>query len=210
MTIDEAAQVLWDYHQVGHGPVAADLIFVPGSNDSRVAERAAELFHAGLAPRILFSGGTGRLTAGWQVGEAERFAAVARDSGVPDGAILVETRATNTGENIRFSRELLESVGMVVTTLLAVQKPYMERRTLAALEAQWPGVGVRVTSPRISFDDYPTTGIPRDLVIDAMVGDFQRILDYPARGFATVQPVSDEAREAFAVLVAAGHVSQLV
>jgi hypothetical protein len=48
------------------------------------------------------------------------------------------------------------------------------------------------------------------LLIDAMVGDFQRILDYPARGYASVQAVTEAAREAFAVLVAAGHVSQLV
>lgn len=201
--------VLWYYHQVHHEPVVADLIFVLGSNDLRVADRAAELFHQGLAPRILFSGGTGRLTEGWTDTEAEQFAARARELGVPDEAILIENRSTNTGENIRFSRELLMEKGLDPKSILAVQKPYMERRVLAAMEVQWPGVSLRVTSPRLSFADYCSEEIPEQLVIEAMVGDFQRILDYPALGFASVQEVPDEVMEAFENLRRQGFTGQL-
>ena len=35
------------------------------------------------------------------------YAEVAEQRGVPRGSILIEPRATNTAENIRFSRELL-------------------------------------------------------------------------------------------------------
>ena len=204
-----AALTLWNYHQVHHEPVVSDLIFVLGSNDLRVADRAAELFHQGFAPMIAFSGGTGRLTQSWTKSEAEQFAARARLLGVPDEAILIESRSTNTGENIRFTRGLLLEKGLSPNSILAVQKPYMERRVLAAMEVQWPGVSIRVTSPRIAFSDYCTEEIPERMVIEAMVGDFQRILDYPALGFASVQPVPQDVMEAFVKLRDQGYTGQL-
>lgn len=210
MTQDEAVHALWEYHRVHHRLHAADLIFVLGSNDTRVALRAAELYRAGLAPLVLVSGGRGRFTENETESEGERFARAARAAGVPGECLLVECESTNTGENIRFSRRLLEERGMAVRRVLAVQKPYMERRTLASLEAQWPGVEVQVTSPQLSFEDYLTPRLTREFVIHAMVGDFQRVVEYPKRGFASVQPVPPEAVEAFETLVRAGYTAQLL
>jgi uncharacterized SAM-binding protein YcdF (DUF218 family) len=210
MSEDEAIEILWAYHQLGHTLEAADLIIVLGSNDPRVALRAAELFHAGFASRIVFTGGKGRLTHVWDQTEAERFSAVARGAGVPDTAILLEPRATNTGENIRFTRDLLGTRGLTPSSALIVQKPYMERRAFAAFGAQWPELSVRVTSPRFSFREYITPELPRELVVATMVGDFQRIIEYPRLGFATEQPITPGAIQAFETLVRSGHGSQLV
>lgn len=210
MTVEEAVEILWAYHHVGHEPEPADLIFVLGSNDPRVASWAAELYFRGLSDHILFSGGAGRFTEGMSGTEAERFAEVAAAAGVSASAILIEARSTNTGENIRFSREVLAAHGLSPSRVLALQKPYMERRTLATLEAQWPEVAVRVSSPPCTFREYLSEELPEALVISAMVGDFQRILEYPKLGFSSVQPVTEEAREAFRVLVEAGYVSQLL
>ena len=52
MTPDEAIEILWNYHHVGQELRPADLIFVLGSNDVRVAEYAAELYKRHLAPVI--------------------------------------------------------------------------------------------------------------------------------------------------------------
>lgn len=210
MTIDQAVHILWEYHHVHHIPEKADLIFVLGSNDPRVAVRAAQLFRQGLAPHILFSGGTGRFTSGRTLSEAKEFATVAIGEGVPAECILTEPKSTNTGENIRFSRALLEEEGLRIHKILAVQKPYMERRTLAALQAQWKEVETRVTSPTCSFEEYLTDTLTKDFVINAMVGDFHRILEYPKQGFATEQPVPTEVSEAFHTLVTAGYTDQLL
>lgn len=86
----------------------------------------------------------------------------------------------------------------------------MERRTLATLQAQWPEPGVAVSSPPVSFREYLTPELPRELVVSAMVGDFQRILEYPRQGFSTEQPVTPEAMQAFRTLVEAGYDSQLL
>lgn len=204
-----AALVLWDYHRLNHELVPSGGILVFGSNDLRVAAHAADLFHAGLAPWILFSGARGRMTQDWPETEAAAMARVARDLGVPDDAILIEGRATNTGENIRFSRELLQSSGRALATAIIVQKPYMERRTIAALDVQWPEAAFRASSPPLDFHQYCTGELTLERVTEAMTGDFQRILDYPALGFASVQPVPAEAMAAYQLLTAAGLTGQL-
>jgi uncharacterized SAM-binding protein YcdF (DUF218 family) len=204
-----AALVLWDYHRLNHALVPSDGILVFGSNDLRVASHAADLFHAGLAPWILFSGARGRMTQDWPETEADSMARVARDLGVPADAILIENRATNTGENIRFSQELLLTSGHMLSTAIIVQKPYMERRTIAALEMQWPRVDFRASSPPLDFHQYCTGELTPGLVTEAMTGDFQRILDYPALGFASEQPVPPAAMEAYLLLTAAGLTGQL-
>ncbi len=134
------AQRIWDYHHVNHSLQPADCIMVLGSHDLRVAERGAELWQQGYAPWLLLAGGLGRLTLGlWQETEAEKFAKVAKEMGVPAENILIESRSTNTGENVALAYQLLLQRQIEVKQFILVQKPYMERRTLATFEKQWPG-----------------------------------------------------------------------
>lgn len=205
-----AVEILWDYHRMHHVLVPADIILVFGSNDLRVAAHAAELHLAGLSPLILFSGARGRMTHDWTETEAAAMARIARDHGVKEENILIEDRATNTGENIRFSRELIAARELSPSTAIAVQKPYMERRTFAALEAQWPELPCLLSSPDLDFRAYCNEDLPADFVIQAAVGDFQRILDYPPLGFATPQHVPAEVMAAFEELKAAGYTGRMI
>lgn len=206
-----AALLLWDYHHLYQVPQPADAIFALGSHDLRVAERAAELYHQGLAPLVILSGGLGRFTVKtWDRSEAERFAEVLRQRQVPEAAMLLETRSTNTGDNVSFTRALLAERGITVHSVLAVQKPYMERRTYAVIRQFWPEVEVRVTSPQLTFDDYCAGSLSREEVIAAMVGDLQRIIVYAKRGFSIPQPVPDAVLEAYQRLVEAGFTSHLI
>ncbi len=207
------AQRIWDYHQVNHTLQPADCIMVLGSHDLRVAERGAELWLQGYAPWLLLSGGLGRLTLGlWQETEADKFARIALQMGVPAGNILIENRSTNTGENIAFSFDLLQERRIEVNRFILVQKPYMERRALATFEQQWPGhkVDFLVTSPPISFTDYPNQEVSMAEVISIMLGDLQRIKIYPAKGFQTYQAIPDEVWDAFEQLMARGFTSHLI
>ena len=213
MTIEEAQALVWAYHQLGHEEdlQPADLIWVLGSNDLRVADRAVALWQEGLAREILMSGGLGNFTAGvFERPEAELFAERAAGLGVPPDVVLVENRSTNTGENVRFSRQLLEREGRFVNSVIAVQKPFMERRTFATIRAQWPEVTVRVTSPRMDLLDYCVGGMTVDVVTHTMVGDLQRIWEYPKRGFMIEQEVPEDVQHAFDRLVEAGYGQHLL
>ena len=211
MSVDRWASLVWDYHHVGHTVAPAEVILVLGSHDTRVAERGAELFLQDLAPLVVFSGNLGSLTTEiWTRPEAEIFADVAAAMGVPRERMLTECRATNTGENVSLSRALLAERGLTPRRAIAVQKPYMERRTLATFHARWPELEVAVTSPRIAFEDYPNEQITREDVIHIMVGDFQRLLLYGERGWSARQDVPPEVMDAYRGLVAAGYTRRLV
>ncbi len=209
--IDGLAQIVWDYHQMHHALHAADIILVQGSHDLRVAQRGAALFLDGYAPRIVFSGGLGNLTREvWDEPEAEKFATVAREMGVPETAMLLESQSTNTGENVQLTRCLLERENLDPDRVILVQKPYMERRTYATFRKVWPEKDAVVTSPQLDFDDYPTSEISKEKVITIMVGDLQRIRDYPARGFQIEQHIPTEVWDAFERLVALGFTDNLI
>jgi uncharacterized SAM-binding protein YcdF (DUF218 family) len=211
-TLDQARHI-WEYHQVHHQLQKADCILVLGSHDLRVAERGAELMLKGYAPLILFSGGLGRLTEGlWTAPEADTFAGIARVMGVAGHQILTENRSTNTGENISLSYQLLQKHGISVSRLILVQKPYMERRALATFEKQWPGgkIKIMVTSPQISFEDYPNQEISLEQVIHIIVGDLQRIRHYPQLGFQTSQEIPPRVWDAYEKLVEKGFTHHLM
>jgi uncharacterized SAM-binding protein YcdF (DUF218 family) len=199
------AQVLWDYHHMQHTLQKSDCILVLGSHDTRVAERGAELILHGYAPIIVFSGGLGRLTKEmWTITEAELFAKIAIEKGVPEEKIILEKNSTNTGENIILSLKLLQQKGIEPNTFLLVQKPYMERRSFATFKKHLPHKNVLVTSPQISFKNYPTAEIPLEKVIQIMVGDLQRIKIYPQKGFQIEQEIPDNVWRSYEALVAAG------
>ncbi|MGC4103830.1 YdcF family protein [Ferruginibacter sp.] len=205
------AQQLWDYHHMGHQLQKSDCILALGSHDLRVANRAAELYLQGWAPLVVMSGGLGNFTQGmWTESEADKFAAIAKQSGVPEKAILVENKSTNTGENILFTQQLLQEKGFNLQNFIVVQKPYMERRSYATFKKQWPGKNLLVTSPQIPFDQYANDEIPMERVINIMVGDLQRIKEYPAKGFQVYQEIPGEVWEAFERLVQLGFNKHLM
>lgn len=209
------AEKLWHYHHMNQRLEKADAILVLCSHDKRVAERGAELFLEGWAPLLIFSGGLGSITRGmWSEPEADQFAKVARRMGVPEGSILVENESTNTGENVLFTKRLLEGRGLDPEKFILVQKPYMERRSYATFRKLWPEKEAVVTSPQASFDEYLSEYSNPVLsaadVVSIMVGDLQRIRLYPAKGFQVPQEIPEEVWAAYEELVGAGYDKHLV
>lgn len=209
--IRERARVVWDYQHMNQEPRRCDVAVVLGSHDLGVATCAADLYHRGYFPRMVITGANSPSTlTRFPRGEAVHYREHALGMGVPDEAILVEPEATNTGENLRFSRALLEDAGIMAHSVMFVCKPYMERRAHATARMLWPEADTVCASARTGFDDYLGTVGDDRLVMDTMVGDLQRVMEYPARGFSAPQEVPDRVREAYAYLVAAGFDGHLI
>ncbi len=211
--VDELAKILWDYLQLHQTPVKSDIIFCLCSHDTRVAERASELMLANDGDYLVFSGGLGKLTKGmFDKSEAETFADIAMNAGVDREKIIIEDKSTNTGENIRFTHALLAKLGVEYSSMILIQKPYMERRTLATFLKQWPGDGVKIsiTSPKLSYEEYMNGGIAKKDVINVMVGDMQRIREYPGLGFQVEQDIPENVWKAFTELVSLGYDTHLI
>jgi uncharacterized SAM-binding protein YcdF (DUF218 family) len=169
----------------------------------------------GWAPRLVFSGGLGAITRRlWSEPEADQFARIAVAMGVPREHILIENQSTNTGENVAFTRRLLAAEGCDPARLILVQKPYMERRTFATFHKVWPGKDVVVTSPQVPFDEYlarySNQVLSEQDVISIMVGDLQRIREYPRLGFQIAQEIPADVWSAYRELVAAGYDRHLI
>lgn len=215
MTENEAIAILWDYMRLNQEPRKADCILGLGCYNEDVARRAAELYHAGFAPLVMFTGALGRNTSSmWSESEAQRFGRIAMEAGVPEEAILLEDRATNTGENLIFSRQLLADRGITHPKLLVVQKPYMERRIAAAFPVYWPEADMVITSPQLSMEEYfervKVWGRSREDTIHMIVGDFQRISLYAEKGYQIPQEIPDSVQAAFEALVEMGYTKQLI
>lgn len=207
-------QTIWDYLCLNQAPEKADVIVGFGNFNTNIARRAAELYHQGLAPKVLFTGGLGRNTEGLlPEPEAVRFAKVAMECGVPEADILIEDRSANTKENIEFTRLLLERTGVPHNRILGVHQPFMERRIKAAMGVYWPEQEFAVTSPQVNIPEYladaKKQGITENASISVIVGDFQRMDLYAKKGYQLPQYIPEEAWEAFRQLVKMGYDKQL-
>ena len=64
---------------------------------------------------------------------------------------------------------------------MLISKPYMQRRAYATIRKAWPEAEPVCASEDISFDEYLKSIGDDKFVIDMLVGDLQRVIEYPAR-----------------------------
>ncbi len=202
--VDQYAKIIWDYALLHQKLEPADIILVLGSNDLRVADKAAELFKENMAPLVVCSGANGKASQLTEP-EAKVFSDRMIALGVPKEKILLEPNAMNTGENVLLTKKLLEDKSIQIKKVLAVQKPYMERRTYATIKKQWPEVECIIASPEISYEEYPNDVYNKDRFINVMVGDLIRVKEYPKLGFQIEQDVPENVWQAAQELIKLGY-----
>ena len=94
---------------------------------------AAALYRAGLAPRVIASGGP----TVWGVTEAAALTAALEAHGVPAAAIVTEPQARDTIENIAFSQAIMRAHGWR-TAILVTEPFHINRAALIARDAGLP------------------------------------------------------------------------
>lgn len=115
----------------------ADLILVFGGKRLERAERAAELYKQGLAPRLVITGGDKRGTG---ICESVRLKDHCVSLGVPEEAIVVECESVNSMENVKMSVSLIEkTIGWNnLHNVIIVSAPYHMRRVKQAIASRIP------------------------------------------------------------------------
>ena len=193
---------IWDYLRLDQPIEKADCIIAFGSFDIKVAELGAELYLKGYAEYLLMTGGLGKGTLGrWTKPESEVFAEIALKKGVPESALIIENKSTNTGENIAFSKLLLRQREIKVRKIIGIQKPFMGRRLYATLKKQWSEIECIITSPEMEMEEYfieiTKSGMPREELIRIMLGDFIRISTYVPLGYQIPQEIPNDVWESY-------------
>lgn len=214
MSVDDDAKIILDYMRLDMELHPADVIIGHGCLDTRVAEQSAQLMLDGYGTWLVCTGGLGKVTKHTQkLSEAETFRNVAVNMGVDESKILLEKKSTYTVQNILHTITLLDEKNIAPKSIIAVTKPYMERRLYATYMKQWPEVqhmDIMVTSPKLTYEQHVTDSITKDLFINIMVGDLQRIIEFPARGFQIEQAIPGDVRAAYDRLITAGYTKHLI
>ena len=205
-TIEKSCE-LWEYMSSFSRNKACDAIVVCCSYDLRVCDHACDLIKLGLSDKLVLSGNTGNWTKHiWSTPEAIIFRDRALSNGVDENKIIIEQQATNFGENITFSKKLLPQAKAVTF----VSKPSSLLRVKLTVEAQWPEITSYVSSPVINFPHEISNVVGILGVINEMVGDIERVQEYPSLGFQTPHELPKEILDAWSYLVTQGFIEHLI
>lgn len=207
----DAGKSLFAYLAMGSDPPSAtDCVIVLGSKYLNVASYAGELCARYAYPAVVFSGNRGRHTGSFNDTEAEVFERIARPRLPPTMRVYLEKNATNTGENLRFSLQILADNGIACRDVVLVQNATMTRRALATSLKLFPALRVTCLRPTDSYDAYLASPAEAETFIDDMVGNLQRILLYPQLGHQIQQMVPADVLDAYHFLLERGYDRQLV
>lgn len=200
----ELVKIIWDYMKMNQKLQKSDCIIGQGTEDINVAKTVAKLYFEGLADKIIFTGGLGKITYKlWKETEADKFAKVAIEMGVPKEKIYIENKSTNTGDNFRFSKELIEKERLSVKSCLVVCKPYDEKRSYAAFKKIMPEYDCTICSEEISCEEYYYKNNKE--WINVLVGDVQRMKLFYEKGWQIKMDIPDVVWEAYRKLVDLGY-----
>jgi len=148
------------------------------ASDSSYQERvkqAVDLYHAGLAPTVVFSSGFVYLFE-----EARLMKAMAAASGVPESDVILETRAGSTHDNVVFARDIADRRGW--RRVLLVSSPYHMRRATLTWRKLAPGVEViAVPTGESRFYEHDFGASPQQ--IRGIVHEYAAIVYYWAKGW---------------------------
>jgi len=207
--LDIYAKKIWDYMLMHQKLEKADVIVALGSNDIRVADRAYEVYQQGLAPVVFCTGGLAHIgdvnETGWDKPEAEVYKERLVSFGISETNILVENEAMSTGDNAILLRKYVQENNLPWKSFIVICKPFMERRAYATFKKQYKDAEIIMTSQNISYEDYMnTSNVSKDVFINVMVGDLERIKEYPKLGFQIKQEIPNDVWQAWEELVKLG------
>jgi uncharacterized SAM-binding protein YcdF (DUF218 family) len=194
-----SAETLFAFHNIATAsPGPADLVIGLGSYQLAVADRAAELVHEGVAPRLLFCGGEGNWTRQrWSNTEAERFRDRAIECGIAPDVIDVETRSANLGQNLSHARRLIETTLPHVTRVVVVTK------------ANTTDIAAEYGAPALHWTQQAVAPLTTRDIICEMVGDIARIIAYPPLGYQAPIDIPPHVLAAYRALIDAGYTAHL-
>jgi DUF218 domain len=138
-------QLIAEYMMPSLPACPSDLGFLFGTRHGvpKFCEATYALWQDGMFSRLLVSGGQ---TAGLPQAEAEIIAERLVKLGFPESALILETRATNTGENVSFGRARVAEVMdlSAIRSVVVIGKICSTRRYLMTLQRHWPGLRMSV------------------------------------------------------------------
>lgn len=204
-------KTLWDYSVLNMPITKSDIIIGCGCKNLKIPIKCSELLKQQYADNILFTGGLGKITNQvFKKSEAEIFRDIAIENGASLENIFIENKSTNTGDNFRFSLEVIKENNLKYDKILIVHNNLSQRRTLATAKAIIPNKTLAITSPKVTFEEFINSLKVMDKqtiysIISVAVGDIQRMIIFPQFGWMAEEVVPDDVIEAYMRLKYKGY-----
>jgi uncharacterized SAM-binding protein YcdF (DUF218 family) len=185
---DDLVRAINTCHLVQTPLKPADLLFVFGTREGvdEFAEAVVSLWRDGYCRHILISGGP---TWNNPDTEAHVLRRLLLQAGVADAAILIEPRATNTGENVIFSLPIIDAqIGRKnINSVIALGKVCTSVRYLMTLQRHWPEVEKMLVA--VNYFGHPIEHWPQHAVTrDRILREWHKLEPYKAAGFIADWP----------------------
>lgn len=177
-------QEISDYLFLEDQDQKGDIAIVFGIRDwTDPLEKAIDLYNSKAVSRLLFSGGINRNSGDH---EARNMYEEALKRGIPERDLLLEDQASNTLENIVFSRKILEDKNLLndIHVVCAVMANVHARRAMMTLKKNMPSNMILKACPYF----YKRFGITKENWMDSEIGnkavksELEKINIYLTRG----------------------------
>ncbi len=207
----DKANIIYNYLNINSDIKKADMIIGFGCMDKTIPLKCASLYKSGFGKIIVFSGNVGKGTMDvLNITEAEYFKNIAINEGIQEDNILLENKATNTYENYKYTKKLLENMSINYKSVVIVQKPYVKRRLKAIADVEMNNKEVYVTSMNLSLEEFinvqkENKTMTFDEIINELVGEISIILTTPKYGIQSKQIIDNSIKEAYNYLVNQGY-----
>lgn len=177
----EEINKITEYIFLKSNPQEADLALVFGTRHQEAIKKVYELYHAGLIPKILISGGENRVTG---ENEALEMNKKLIELGVNEDDIILEDQSSNSLENVLFSKKIIdEKLGFKnIKKIIAIVKHYHSRRALMTLKKHFPKnielIPATYEIYGFVFNNWLDSEVGRKKVL----GEWSKIQEYLAKG----------------------------
>ena len=206
-----SAKNIWDFLKINQDLTKSDLILVLGNSDIRTVDKAVELYKKNYANKIIITGGLGRISSNlFDKPEAVVFKNIAVQKGVKDLDIEIESNSTNTFDNFRFTKKMIDESKVSVKSIIIVTKPYMEKRAYLMAKEIFHNTNLTVTSPDIEFSNYPNQILTKEFVINMLVGEIQRMIIYASHSEIEKVNMPKDILQNYNYLIEKGYTKQLL
>lgn len=169
----------------------ADVIMIPGGSYPELPERAAELFCKGYSPIVVPSGGVSIKTGKFNGVKSKKdlynkncetefdfYKDVLLISGVHPDSIIGENKSSHTGDNAKFSKQILDDNNIYPKTAILCCKNFHARRALMFYQFNFPETEFFLSPLPYNEDGVCITKenwFKSEIGINRVLGELQRI-----------------------------------
>ncbi len=177
----EDIREITDYIFLKSNPQKVDLLIIFGTRHLKIFDKVYRLYKEKLVPKILVTGGTNRVT---EKNEAKRIKKYLIKLGIKNKDIYLEERATNTLENVLFSKRTIENkIGFEqIKKIMIFVKHYHSRRALMTVKKHFPKSikTFLVTYKIYNFDK--NNWFKKELGKEKVLSEYNKIKKYLKKG----------------------------